>query len=132
MECALTCLKAAHSDATSAVAPRQRIALGVGFLALVLLTLAAVRVDDPAAQAQYAPLLTASKALLGLVFALSIEGSRVAIFGSIVNGQLRKKDQAEAAAAEAGKERAAARRAKIKAESGWSKLAGTVLGSMKK
>ena len=109
-------------DATSSVPKPVAAGLGISFLSLLLLTLAAVRIDDADLQAALAPLLTVSKAVLGLSFALAIEGSRVAIVGAVVKGKMGKQDRDTAAANEAARQRGEERRAKINAESGWAKL----------
>ena len=65
-------------------------AAGITILVLILFTLGASRLEADA-QAAVAPLVAIAKPLVGFVFALAIEGSRVAVFGSVVNTQMRKK-----------------------------------------
>ena len=68
--------------------------------------------------------------LLGVVFALAIEGSRVVIVGTLVKGAMGKQDGEKAAAAARAKEMADERKGKIRATSGWKTLAGNLAGSV--
>ena len=115
-------------DTASRVPPPVAASLGVSFLSLIFLNLLIVRIDDPAIQGLLSPLFTASKALLGLSFALAIEGSRVVIVGSVLKSSLRQRDdEAAAAAGEAARRRSQTRRAKVNAESGWQKLGRSLI-----
>jgi len=111
----------------SQVPPAIAAASGVGLGGLILLSIFGAAMDAKS-QAQLEPLLAIAKPLLGLVFALAIEGSRVAIVGSVVQGQMRKRDAAAAAATEQLKAARTVSAADRRAESGWAKLAQSILG----
>lgn len=112
----------------SQVPPKVAAASGLGFGGLVFLSIFGAAMDVES-QAKLEPLLAIAKPLLGLVFALAIEGSRVAIVGSVVQGQVRKRDAAAAAAAERVKAARTVSSAKRRAESGWAKLVQSLAGS---
>ena len=104
-------------------------ALLVSLLALILLTLAGAAMDDES-RAAFAPVLGVTRPLLGIVFALAIEGSRVVIVSTVFKGAMAKKDDAKAAAAARVSQAASERKAKIRANSGWAALVGNLAGSV--
>ena len=115
--------------AGSELGPQRAGALLVSLLALIALTLAGAAMDDET-RSSFAPLLNVAKPLLGVVFALAIEGSRVVIFSTVVKGAMAKKDDAKAEAAARVSQAASERKAKIRANSGWATLVGNLAGSV--
>ena len=112
--------------AGSLLGPQRAGALGIALALLIGLTTAGAAMDD-VARASLTPLLNVAKPLVGLVFALAIEGSRVVIVGSVVRGQMANKDGGKAAAAKRLSQEAAERKAKNRKTSGWATLVGNLV-----
>ena len=109
--------------AGSLVPPQTAAGLGIAFGLLVLLTIAANAGSSSAGdEAFFAPLLMISKPLLGLVFAAAIEGSRIAIVGAVVSGQMRKREERDVKVSGELVEQRKEQLKQIRSAGGWSTL----------